>query len=96
MVKADEALTIGLVDRVVPAAEVEAAALTWATELASGAVVAMGLAKRAIDAGLDGSLDRGLDVEAAAFVEVFGTEDAQTGVASFLAHGPGQATFSGA
>jgi enoyl-CoA hydratase len=55
----------------------------------------MGLAKGAIDDGLDGSLVRGLDVEAAAFVEVFGTEDAAIGVASFLEHGPGKATFTG-
>jgi enoyl-CoA hydratase/carnithine racemase len=94
-VRADEALAIGLVDRVVPADELEAAALAWAGELASGAVVAMGLAKRAIDDGLDGSLTRGNDIEAEAFVEVFGTEDAATGVASFLEHGPGKATFSG-
>ncbi|MGZ4797854.1 MAG: enoyl-CoA hydratase/isomerase family protein, partial [Acidimicrobiia bacterium] len=94
-VKAAEALAIGLVDRVVPADEVEATALAWATELAGGAVAAMGLAKRAIDEGLDGSLARGLDLEAHAFVEVFGTEDARTGVASFLEHGPGKATFAG-
>jgi len=94
-VKADEALAIGLVDRVVPAEELEDAAIAWAAELASGAVVAMGLAKRAIDDGLDGSLMRGNDVEAEAFVEVFGTQDATTGVASFLEHGPGKATFSG-
>ena len=55
----------------------------------------MGLAKGAIDAGLDGSLEHGLDLEADAFVEVFGTEDATTGVASFLEHGPGKAQFSG-
>lgn len=94
-VKAEEALAIGLVDRVVPAAELEDAALAWASELAQGAVAAMGLAKRAVDDGLDGSLAAGLDVEAAAFVEVFGTEDAQSGVASFLEHGPGKATFAG-
>jgi enoyl-CoA hydratase/carnithine racemase len=94
-VRADEALAIGLVDRVVPDADVEAAALAWAGELAAGAVAAMGLAKRAVDRGLDGALGAGLDVEAAAFVEVFGTEDAATGVASFLEHGPGKATFSG-
>jgi enoyl-CoA hydratase len=94
-VRADEALAIGLVDRVVPAAELEDAALAWAGELASGAVLAMGLAKRAIDEGLDGSLARGLDVEAEAFVEVFGTDDARAGVASFLEHGPGRATFRG-
>lgn len=94
-VKADEALAIGLVDRLVPAAEVEDAALAWAAELGRGAVVAMGHAKVAIDGGLDGSLARGLDLEAEQFVEVFGTEDARTGVASFLEHGPGKATFHG-
>ena len=94
-VKADEALAIGLVDRVVPADELEDATFTWAAELAAGAVAAMGLAKQAIDDGLAGSLTRGLDIEARAFVDVFGTEDAATGVASFLEHGPGKATFSG-
>lgn len=94
-VKADEALALGLVDRVVPAADVEEHALGWASELASGAVVAMGLAKGAIDGGLDGSLARGLDLETEAFVEVFATDDARVGVASFLEHGPGKAKFSG-
>ena len=94
-VKAPEALAMGLVDRVVPAEELETAALAWARELANGAVAAMGLAKRAIDDGLDRSLARGLDLEAEAFVEVFGTEDAVTGVASFLEHGPGKAAFVG-
>lgn len=94
-VRADEARAIGLVDRVVPAEEVESNALEWATSFATGAVVAMGLAKRAIDAGLDGSLADGLDAEVAAFVEVFETEDAATGIRSFLEHGPGKARFRG-
>ena len=94
-IKAPEALAIGLVDRVVPAATLETAALAWAGELAAGAVAAMGLAKRAVDAGLDGALAHGLDAEAEAFVTVFGTDDAQAGVASFLEHGPGTATFTG-
>jgi enoyl-CoA hydratase/carnithine racemase len=94
-VRADEALAIGLVDRVVPSEEVEEQAVEWARTLAAGAVVAMGLAKDAIDRGLDGSLADGLDREAAAFVEVFGTEDAATGVRSFLAEGPGKARFAG-
>ena len=93
--KADEALAIGLVDRVVVADELVDAALEWAGELATGAVVAMGMAKRVIDAGLDGDLATGLDAEAEAFAEVFGTDDAQTGVRSFLEHGPGKATFTG-
>jgi enoyl-CoA hydratase/carnithine racemase len=94
-VRADEALAIGLVDRVVAADDVEHEARRWAAELAKGAVVAMGLAKRAIDGGLDGSLADGLDLECEAFVEVFGTEDARTGVQSFLANGAGKAKFEG-
>jgi enoyl-CoA hydratase/carnithine racemase len=94
-VRADEALAIGLVDRVVAPGEEEHAALHWAAEMAKGAVVAMGLAKRAIDGGLDGPLATGLDLERDAFIEVFGTEDADVGVKSFLANGPGKAKFSG-
>ena len=94
-VRADEALTIGLVERVVPAGDVEDNAVEWAQSFANGAVVAMGLAKRVIDAGLDGPLATGLDLEADAFVEVFGTDDARVGVRSFLENGPGKATFSG-
>ncbi|MGH8984553.1 MAG: enoyl-CoA hydratase/isomerase family protein, partial [Acidimicrobiia bacterium] len=60
-VAADEALTLGLVDRVVPAEELVETALAWASELATGAVAAMGLAKAAIDRGLDGPLGAGLD-----------------------------------
>ena len=55
----------------------------------------MGLAKRAIDDGLGLTLADGLDLEANAFVEAFGTEDARAGVESFLEHGPGKATFAG-
>jgi enoyl-CoA hydratase/carnithine racemase len=94
-VGADEALAIGLADRVAPAADVVEDALAWAGELAGGAVAAMGLAKRAIDRGLDGTLAAGLDVESDAFVDAFATEDAATGVRSFLEHGPGKAKFQG-
>jgi enoyl-CoA hydratase len=94
-VRADEALAMGLVDRVVEPEAVLDEALAWAAELASGPVVAQSMAKAAIDRGLDGPLGAGLDLEQQYFVEVFGTEDAGTGVASFLEHGPGHATFSG-
>ena len=94
-VPADEALRIGLADRVVPAADVRDAALAWAAELARGPLVAQALAKRAIDDGLDGPLAAGLELEQELFGEVFATEDAGAGVRSFLADGPGKATFSG-
>lgn len=90
---AAEALEIGLVDRV--AADALAAAEEWATDLATGAVVAMGLAKRAIDEGFGRTVGEGLETETEAFAEVFETEDAATGIASFLEHGPGKAKFSG-
>ena len=94
-VAADEALRIGLVDRVVPAAGLLDAALAWAAELGAGAVVAQAMAKRAVDEGLDGELAEGLALEQELFADVFATEDAQAGVASFLAHGPGKAVFQG-
>jgi enoyl-CoA hydratase len=94
-VKADEALALGLVDRVVPAGGALDAALDWATSLGTGAVLAMGAAKRAIDGGFDRPLPEGLDLEARGFIEIFDTEDAVTGVRSFLDNGPGKATFSG-
>ena len=94
-VRADEAHALGILDRVVPSDEVEENALHWAAQLGQGAVVAMGLAKRVIDDGLGRRLAKGLDMEAEAFVEVFGTDDARVGVASFLEHGPGKAKFSG-
>ena len=94
-VRADEALTMGLVDRVVEPAELHEAALSWAGDFAGGAVAAQALAKSAIDCGLDCSLGAGLDREQQMFVEVFGTDDARVGVESFKANGPGHATFTG-
>ena len=55
-VRADEALSIGLVDEVVPASEVLPRALETAATFASGAVAAQALAKRAIDEGLERQL----------------------------------------
>jgi enoyl-CoA hydratase len=94
-VPAAEALTMGLVDRVVPAGELFDSAVDWAADFARGALAAQALAKRAIDEGLDGELADGFALEQELFAEVFETEDARTGVASFLAHGPGKADFRG-
>jgi enoyl-CoA hydratase len=94
-VGAEEALAIGLVDRLVPHERLHDEAVAYAAELAGGAVVAQGLAKRAIDRGLDINLKAGVDLEHELFVEVFATDDATIGVASFREHGPGKATFTG-
>lgn len=94
-VRSDEALRIGLVDEVVAPDDLHDRAYALAAELAAGAVVAQGLAKRAIDGGLQDPLSAGLDLEQELFAEAFATEDARIGVASFLEHGPGKATFTG-
>ncbi|MEO5842562.1 MAG: enoyl-CoA hydratase-related protein [Acidimicrobiales bacterium] len=95
MVKADEALRIGLADAVVPLAELTEHAMKMAAGYARGALVAQALAKRAIQAGLDSSLADGLALEQRLFAEVFATEDARIGIESFKQHGPGKAKFVG-
>ena len=94
-VKAEEALAMGLVDRVVPADDLRDEALAFAATLAAGPRRAHALAKSAIDDGLNMSLADGLVLERRLFGEVFATTDAAIGVASFLADGPGKATFTG-
>src|SRR5580692_9549162 len=94
-VRAEEALALGLVNRVAAPDYVLEAALTWARELAAGPVVAHGLAKQAVDRGLEGTLADGLAIEQEAFTAVARTEDAARGIASFNEQGPGKATFVG-
>jgi enoyl-CoA hydratase len=94
-VDAQEALRIGLADEVVAPEALHDRAIERAAELARGAVAAQGLAKKAIDGGLDLSLADGLQLEQESFVEVFRTEDSQIGVKSFLESGPGNASFTG-
>src|SRR5262249_21224144 len=62
-VKAEEALAIGLVDRVVPAAEVYAEALAWAGQFRGAAALALRAAKEAVDRGVEVDLDTGLEIE---------------------------------
>jgi len=93
-VKVDEAVRIGLAGEAAEGDPTERA-IALAAEVATGPLVAQAITKRVVDAGLAGSLADGLALEREAFVEVFHTEDSRTGVASFLEHGPGKATFAG-
>jgi len=95
MLAAAEALEIGLVDRVVPDAEVYPAALDMVRRYASGPALALRAAKQAIDYGLGVDLATGLEIERVQFAALFGTEDQRAGMRSFLENGPGRATFSG-
>ena len=94
MVDAGEAERIGLADAVFGADDLDAKAHEAAALYAAGPY-AMALAKRAIEDGTEMPLDQGLRLEAALFAECFATEDARTGIASFIEHGPGAADFQG-
>ena len=94
-VKADEALRIGLVDQVVPDAEVYAAAKTWAGQFTKAAALAMRAAKESIDRGIEVDLDTGLEIERAQFAALFATEARSAGMTSFVEQGPGKAVFQG-
>jgi enoyl-CoA hydratase/carnithine racemase len=94
-VGAAEALSIGLVDKVVPDADVYAAARELVARYVNGPAVALRAAKQAIDDGLDADLGTGLEIERLHFAGLFGTEDAVTGMRSFVENGPGKASFAG-
>ena len=94
-VKADEALAIGLVDRVVPADQVYAEAVAWARQFAGAATFALRAAKQAIDAGSEVDLETGLAIERQLFAALFATEDRRIGMTSFVENGPGKARFEG-
>ncbi|RFU88240.1 enoyl-CoA hydratase/isomerase family protein [Streptomyces triticagri] len=92
-VRAEEALSIGLVDRVVPAAEVYEAAHSWAAKLAQGPALALRAAKESVDAGLETDIETGLAIERNWFAGLFATEDRERGMRSFVEEGPGKAKF---
>lgn len=94
-VGADEALSIGLVDQVVPADDVHEAARTWAAQFVGGPTLALRAAKSAIDRGLEVDLQTGLEIERMEFSGLFATDDRTAGMSSFVENGPGKATFEG-
>ncbi|MHA3834201.1 enoyl-CoA hydratase/isomerase family protein [Terrabacter sp. AAH1] len=94
-VDAQEALAIGLADKVVPAADVYTAAREWAGSFVGAASYAVRAAKEAIDRGLEVDLESGLEIERMLFASLFATKDREIGMSSFVEHGPGKAQFEG-
>jgi enoyl-CoA hydratase len=84
MIDAEEALRIGLVQRVVPAAELMTEARALARKLAEKSPLSMAACKRAVNLGLETDLERGLAIEAMEFGALSATEDYQEGTAAFL------------
>ncbi|MEV8453754.1 enoyl-CoA hydratase-related protein [Streptomyces sp. NPDC052095] len=81
---AAEAERLGLVNRVVPDAELAATATEWARRLADGPTRAIALAKQLVNASLDSDRATAFAAEAAAQEINMTTRDAQEGVASFV------------
>jgi enoyl-CoA hydratase/carnithine racemase len=94
-VQAEEALAIGMVDRLFPADQVHAEAVAWAGRFAHAASYAVRAAKESIDRGLEVDLETGLEIERQQFAGLFATEDRATGMQSFVENGPGKARFEG-
>jgi enoyl-CoA hydratase/3-hydroxyacyl-CoA dehydrogenase len=80
-VLSEEALELGLVNRVVPDHELFEAALMWARKLAGQAPVALGLIKQVSHKG---EIDEGIAAEKAGFASAFASADAKEGVSAFL------------
>lgn len=94
-VKADEALAIGLVDRVVPPERVYDEAVAWASQFTGAASYAIRAAKESIDRGLEVDLATGLEIERQQFAALYATADRTEGMQSFIDNGPGKAEFQG-
>ncbi|GAB3378488.1 enoyl-CoA hydratase/isomerase family protein [Amycolatopsis echigonensis] len=90
-VPAQEALDLGIVDRL--AEDPYEAALGFAHELAAGPRFAIQAIKEAVDQGIDLPIAGGLALERSLIAGLFATTDRDTGMASFLQHGPGKARF---
>ncbi len=84
IIDAQEALRIGLVDEVVPAARLMERAEALALEIAANAPLALADTLRAVDEGIELPLDLALMREAARFGHLCGTADKAEGAAAFL------------
>jgi len=83
-IKADEALRIGLVNAVYPAADLMAAAEKMAVTIAANAPIAVRACKKAINEGLDVDMDAAIVIEEKLFGSCFETADQKEGMGAFL------------
>jgi len=88
LIKAPEALAMGLVNRVVPKDELEEAARAWAEDLARRSPVAVQIAKKGFYASEDLPYARQFDLMNEAFARLCTTHDAKEGVAAFFEKRP--------
>ncbi|HWK88623.1 MAG TPA: enoyl-CoA hydratase-related protein [Longimicrobium sp.] len=92
LIDASEALRIGLVDVVHPAAELRARTLDFARAMAAKSPVALRMAKSAVRAAAEMPLSAGLQYETELFVTCFASDDKREGIAAFLEKRPAEFT----
>jgi enoyl-CoA hydratase len=83
-IKADKAEKIGLVNAVVPAEELMPYVQKLAANIAKNAPIAVAQAKKAINNGLQGTIDEGIAEEVQDFADCFATEDQKYGMECFV------------
>jgi enoyl-CoA hydratase len=93
-ISAHTARELGVVNRVVADGEAPGAALEWAARLSERAPLALGVAKRVVDQGIQADLATGHELEAQGVAALFGTGDQAEGMNAFLEKRA--ARFSGA
>jgi enoyl-CoA hydratase/carnithine racemase len=84
-IKAQEAKEIGLVNMVVPIAELAATTQSLAENIRDGAPIAVKRAKEALYSGLDAGMEQQLELETKAMIETLSSEDHEEAVRAFLA-----------
>jgi len=84
VISAKEALDLGLVNRVVPAGELDAVVDDWARRLADGPPLALSMTKTMLNNAFAVSMDQALEDEARCQAVNFGTEDTAEAMAAFL------------
>ncbi|MBA4536807.1 enoyl-CoA hydratase/isomerase family protein [Bacillus aquiflavi] len=84
MFDAQRALSLHIVNKVVPADEVLSTAKDWAKKLASKPPIALQMIKTAVNAGGNTDIESGLTIESACFVNAFSTEDRKEGLQAFV------------
>jgi len=84
MIDAKEAESIGLVNKVVSSAELDAVADEWGRRLAAGPTLALGLAKRLLDASSSVTLPQALEDEARCQHITYTSQDMREGIAAYL------------
>jgi enoyl-CoA hydratase/carnithine racemase len=83
IVEADQALAMGLVNKVVPVDDLDAAAGQWSAQLAAGATLALGMTKRILNDSFTNSMATVLEDEARCQSINFTTEDFAEAMAAF-------------